>query len=63
MLVDYWKAFANKENKYPKKLPDMIDVMRQIPERKWKPPKVTTKPIPKNEEKKEETASNFAQKG
>lgn len=35
--------------------------MRQIPERKRKPPKINAKATTKNEEHKEVTVSNFAQ--
>ena len=36
MLVEYRKAFANKEDIYPKTIPDMVDVVRKIPEKKRK---------------------------
>ena len=28
LMVDFWKAYVNKECKYPKDITDMIDVMR-----------------------------------
>ena len=36
MMVKYPKSFANKDNKYPQSVPDMIDVMLQQPEKKRK---------------------------
>ena len=36
MLVDYRKEFANKENKYPQSVANMMDVMRQQPEKRRK---------------------------
>ena len=50
LLVEYRKAFANKDTKYPQDLNSMMDVMRQQPSRKKK--KITK--TPKSEEKDEE---------
>ena len=36
MMVEYRKSFANKDNKYQSCVPDMIDIMRQQPEKKRK---------------------------
>ena len=58
MLLEFRKSFANNDDKYPKDLSSMIDVMRQQPEAK--------KPCqPKNDQDKDKTseegASNFSQ--
>ena len=36
MLLDFLKSFANNDDKYPKNLKTMVDVMRQQPENKKK---------------------------
>lgn len=36
MLVEYQKLFANKDDGHPKTIPDMINVMQQMLENKWK---------------------------
>ena len=60
MLVEYRKDFANKCNKYPANLQAMMDVMRQVPIKKKKPPpKTPPKPTDKD---KEELATSLAQK-
>ena len=60
LLVDYRKAYANKEVKYPQNLSDMIDVMRQQPIKKKK--KASPGKSPEKEKDKEgEGASSFAQ--
>ena len=55
MLLEYQKAFANKEDKYPRTIPDMVDVMRQMPEKKRKP---VQKPPGKEKEKEKEKDTN-----
>ena len=68
-MVDFQKAYANKECKYPKDITDMIDVMRQQPEKKkpQSPRGNNGRDKDKNQTEKdatkeEETASSFAQK-
>ena len=58
MMLDFRKSFANNDDKYPKDLLSMMDVMRQQPE-----PKKTRQPTTnKDQDKdKEDGASNFAQ--
>ena len=34
MMLEFRKSFANSDDKYPKDLPSMMDVMRQQPEPK-----------------------------
>ena len=60
MLLIYQKAFANKEDRYPRTIPDMLDVMRQMPEKKWKP--IQKSPEKEKEKEKETKASSFATK-
>ena len=48
MLLEYRKAFVNKEDRYPRSIPDMVDVMWQMPEKKWKQ---TPKPPGREKEK------------
>ena len=61
MMIEYRKSFANKDNKYPKSVPDMIDVMRQQPEKKRKQKYPPTKKVESPTKKEEESASSFAQ--
>ena len=37
MVVDYEKLHANENNRYPQLVPDMMDIVRQHPEKKRKP--------------------------
>ena len=37
MLVEFRVVFTNKDNRYPKTIPDMIDFMQKISEKKRKP--------------------------
>lgn len=68
LLVEFRKTYANKECKYPQNITDMIDVMRQQPEKK-KPrsPKGNNQrdkdkdQREKDGPKEEEPASSFAQ--
>ena len=58
LLVEYRKDFANKSNKYPADLQAMMDVMRQVPNKKKKPnPKTLTK-----QSEKEELVTSLSQK-
>ena len=50
MLVEYQKVFVNKDDKYPKTIPDIMVFMRQIPENKRK----TNNPKPPGNEKEKE---------
>lgn len=36
LLLEYWKAFSNKEDRYPRTIPVMVNSMRKIPEKKRK---------------------------
>ena len=60
MLFEYRKAFANKEDRYPRKIPDMVDIMRIIPEKKQK--QTTKSPGKEKEKEKDKSASSFAMK-
>ena len=63
LLVDYRKSYTNRECKYPINISDMIDVMRQQPEKKN--PKTPRNDYNRDEDKNEENknrASGFAQK-
>ena len=58
MMIEYHKLFANKDNKYPSSIPDMMDVMWQQPMKQKSvslPPKKVEPPA------KEEAAQSFAQ--
>ena len=60
--MEYWKSFANEEDRYPSIIMDMVDVMRKMPEKKRKE---TTKPPGKEKEKdkeKDTSASSFSTK-
>ena len=57
--MDYRKAYAGKEVKYPANLQTMMDVMRQQPLKKKKKDSPTKK-SPEKEKDKEEGASSFA---
>ena len=48
MLLEYWKTFTNKEDRYPRTMPNMVYVIRKMPEKK---PKQTTKYPGKKKEK------------
>ena len=67
LLIDYRKAFANKECKYPQNITDMIDVMRQQPgKRKPRPKENNNRDKDKDQREKDESkedvpASSFAQ--
>ena len=72
MLLEFRKAYANNDNKYPKDLGSMMDVMRQQPEIKPKKPKPTrdgdpakdvnkTDDLTKDVNKTDDGASSFAQ--
>ena len=60
MLLEYRKAFANKEDKYPRTIPDMVDVMRKMPEKKRK--QVQKPPGKEKEKEKDTSASSFTTK-
>ena len=61
MMVEYCRSFANKDNKYPQSVPDMIDVIRQQPENKLKQKVSPQKKVESPTKKEEESASSFAQ--
>ena len=50
MLVDFMKSYANKDNKYPQLVADIVNIMRQQPERrkKQKPSKDKDKVLVEN---------------
>ena len=62
MMVEYRKSFANKDNKYPQSVPDMIDVMCQQPEKKRKQKTSPHKKLEPPTKKEEKSASSFVQK-
>ena len=63
LLVDYRKSYANKDCRYPDNVPDMIDVMRQQPEKKKpKSPRNNKNNNGDKEKNSDEFASSFAQK-
>ena len=61
LLVDYRKAYANKEVKYPKNMSDMMDVMQQQPIRKKKKVPGKSPEKEKEKDKQGEGAASFAQ--
>ena len=64
MLVDFRKSYANKDNKYPQSVADMMDVMRQQPEKQRKPKPLKDKDKEKAKPKaKDQTAASYAQGG
>ena len=62
MLVEYRKSFANKDNKYPQTVSDMMDVMRQQPEKQKKNKPIRDKEKDKiNPKAKSETVASYEQ--
>ena len=60
MLVDFRKSFANNDDKYPKDLGSMVDVMRQQPSKN----RQKTKPTPTSSDKEQDDTKgsmSFAQ--
>ena len=64
LLVEYWKAFVNRDIKYPQNVSTMMDVIRQEPLKKKKKVKTTVKTPEKEKEKDKEGegASSYATK-
>lgn len=62
ILVECHKAFMNKDDRYQKLIPDMMDVMRKIPENKSKPNNHKPGKVEENNKKKESSASSYATK-
>ena len=58
MMVEYRKSFANKDNKYPSSVPDMMDFMWQQPVKQKSIPSPSKKVEPPP---KDETVQSFAQ--
>ena len=61
MLLEFRKAFANNEDKYPKDLSSMVDIMRQQHENKKTQTKNDKNDHDKDKSTDEGGASNFAQ--
>ena len=58
LLLEFFKAFANKIDIYPKNIEDIIDIMRKVPPKKSKP----KAPKEKGREKETELATSLAPK-
>lgn len=59
-MIEYHKSFLNKDNNYPSRVPDVIDVMHQRPEKKGKHKFPLLKNVECLTKKEEETASSYA---
>ena len=60
LLVDYWKAYVNKDIKYPQNVLNMIDIIRQQPLNKKKKDPVKNPKMEKDKDKEGECASSYA---